>query len=704
MRHLDFYYALRRFIPRRLQIALRQGIARRIRKRCSETWPVDPAAGRMPPNWPGWPDGKKFALVLTHDVEGPGGLRKCLRLAELEEKAGFRSSVNFIPAARYQVPDALREELIRRGFEVGVHGLLHDGRDFQSRPVFEKRAPRMNEFIHAWGAAGFRAPSMRSNLDWIRDLDVEYDTSTFDTDPFEPVPQGVHTIFPFRIERDHGRPGYIEMPYTLPQDLTLFVLLGENHIETWKRKLAWIAECGGMALLDSHPDYMDFEGTQGIDEYPAARYAEFLDYVKREYAGRYWHALPRDVARYCAARPAAIRCGRPRHVCMMAYAFYQSDNRIIRYAETLARRGDSVDVIALRREGQPDKEVLNDVRVFCIQERKRDEKGRLSYLFRLVRFFFRSARFIARRHAQRPYQLVHVHSVPDFEIFAAWRPKLGGARLILDIHDLVPEFYSSKFGVNRNSLAFRALLRIERLSAAFADHVIIANHIWQKKLVGRSVAPEHCSVVLNYADPAVFYPRPRTRTDGRFLVVYPGGMQWHQGLDIVIRGFARAAAEWPAAELHFYGEGSEQLRLRALVKELGLEDRVRFLGVRLFQDIPGIVAQADLGIVAKRADSFGNEAYSTKILEYFSQGVPVIVSRTAIDQHYFPEDVVRFFTSGSVDELADAILELARDPELRARFAAAGRAYVARNNWDIHKKEYLDLVDNLIAGTRESKT
>lgn len=602
-------------------------------------WPILESAGRPPEGWAGWPDGKRFAFVVTHDVEGSLGLKQCRDLMALEEQHGVCSSFNFIPAARYDVPADLREEMASRGFEVGIHGLRHDGRDFASRQVFAERAPKINECIKAWGAEGFRAPSMICNLDWIRDLDVAYDSSTFDTDPFEPNPEGVGTIFPFRIVRGDGRPDIIELPYTMSQDFTLFVTLGERSIDIWKQKLAWIVAHGGLAMIDVHPDYMRFDGEPcGPEEYPASRYAELLDHLKKTYAGQYWNALPRDVARHCRANLDGLRRGRPKRVCMMAYAFYDTDNRIIRYAETLLRRGDAVDVIALRREGQPSCETINNVRVFRIQKRRRDETGPLSYLVRLLRFLVRSERFLSRRHAERPYDLIHVHSVPDFEIFAAWRAKKAGAKLILDIHDLVPEFYASKFRTDHRSAFFHLLLRIERASTAFADHVIIANHIWQKKLVERSVPPQKCSTVLNFVDPAVFYPHPRTRRDDRFVLVYPGGLHWHQGLDIAIRAFARAAGEISDAEFHIYGEGSEEERLRALVRELGLENRVRFMGMVPYRDIAQVIADADVGIVAKRADSFGNEAYSTKILEYFSQGVPVLTSRTAIDSYYFPED------------------------------------------------------------------
>ena len=139
---------------------------------------------------------------------------------------------------------------------------------------------------------------MYHNLEWIHDLDIDYDSSTFDTDPFEPQPDGVGTIFPFRMNGTHPQPGYIELPYTLPQDFLLFIVLKHKNIEVWKKKLDWIAEKGGMANVIVHPDYMNFGGTDlSFEEYPAEYFKELLDYVKSRYEGKYWHALPKDVAK-----------------------------------------------------------------------------------------------------------------------------------------------------------------------------------------------------------------------------------------------------------------------------------------------------------------------------------------------------------------------------------------------------------------------
>ncbi len=270
-------------------------------------WPIDEKAGRPPDGWRGWPDGKKFALVLMHDVDTAEGHEKCLELAQVDEKMGFRSSFNFVPE-RYNVSSEVRRILVEKGFEVGVHGLKHDGKLFSSRKKFQEQAVRINHYLKEWQSVGFVSPSMHRNLDWVHDLNVEYDASTFDTDPFEPQPEGMSTIFPFWESGDHGQKGYVELPYTLSQDHTLFVIMGEKGIDLWKQKLDWIVKNGGMALLITHPDYMSFNGKKpASDEYPAEYYKDFLEYIKTTYKDQYWNVLPKEVACFWRDRQSQKR-------------------------------------------------------------------------------------------------------------------------------------------------------------------------------------------------------------------------------------------------------------------------------------------------------------------------------------------------------------------------------------------------------------
>jgi hypothetical protein len=230
------YYTFKFLVPRWLQIQLRRYYVSRKRSLHADIWPIDPNAAKPLGIWghdagiwghdaaslgiwghdaascphiPNWPDGKKFALVLTHDVETAEDLDKCYQLAELEERLGFRSSFNFV-AGDYTVPATLRQHLTDRGFEIGVHGLHHDNNPFRSESVFRKQSVAINRTLKEWGAVGFRSPSMYHDLEMLHHLDIEYDASTFDTDPFEPQPDGMSTIFPFWVPDRDRQTGYEE--------------------------------------------------------------------------------------------------------------------------------------------------------------------------------------------------------------------------------------------------------------------------------------------------------------------------------------------------------------------------------------------------------------------------------------------------------------------------------------------------------------
>jgi glycosyltransferase involved in cell wall biosynthesis len=401
-----------------------------------------------------------------------------------------------------------------------------------------------------------------------------------------------------------------------------------------------------------------------------------------------------------SSTPILVNNGRPqRRVCMVAYAFYESDTRIMQYATALVQRGDVVDVIALRRdESLPLFQVVQGVNVYRIQTRVVNEKGLFSYSSRILKFLFKAGLFLWRRGDQNNYDLVHVHNVPDLLVFAAVVPKLKKIPVILDIHDLLPEFYASKFKVKNTSLVFKLMTWVEKRSAAFSDHVIVANHIWRDRYATRSSQAEKCSVVRNRPDLEIFTRRAgRDRvSDGRFLMVYPGSLNGHQGLDIAIRAFARIEKQMPDAEFHIYGEGPAKPGLMALAQELN-QQRVFFHDFLPSVEIAQVMAKADLAIEPKRTNSaFSNEALSTKILEFMSLGVPVIACRTRIHYYYYDDSIIQYYENDDDAQLAQQIVRLRQDPYRRAALVENAKRYVKANTWNACKHEYLELVDACI--------
>lgn len=235
---------------------------------------------------PFWPDRKRFAFVLTHDVEGEKGLQFVEQLADLEEGLGFRSSFNIVPRG-YKVPAELLQTLRDRGFEIGIHGLKHDGKLFNSRQKFLSQAALINGYLRVHNSTGFRAPLMHRQPEWMQALEVEYDLSFFDTDPYEPLPGGTMSIWPFFLGH------FVELPYTLVQDSTLMQVLEQVSPRIWLEKIDFLARYYGMALVNSHPDYLREKNYFTI-------YVEFLKRVRDR--DDFWHALPGEVAAWWRAR------------------------------------------------------------------------------------------------------------------------------------------------------------------------------------------------------------------------------------------------------------------------------------------------------------------------------------------------------------------------------------------------------------------
>ncbi len=295
------YYVAKPLIPRSVQLSLRRARIRMLRDRYEQTWPIYTPAAHGLASGARWPGGKQFALILTHDVEGEAGRDRCRQLLQIEKDLGFRSAFYFVPE-RYSTSPELIEYITRQGFEVGVHGLYHDGKLYNNTAVFQQRVLAINDYLRDWNVGGFSSPCAHHNLEWTSDLNIRYAITTYDTDPFEPQGGGIGTVFPFRVHNCQTSRDYIEIPYTLAQDFALYVLMKEKTIDIWKRKLDWIAQCGGMVHLKTHPDYMSFETeTAGIEEYPLSYYENFLRYVRQTYSDQYWHACPNELADFCFA-------------------------------------------------------------------------------------------------------------------------------------------------------------------------------------------------------------------------------------------------------------------------------------------------------------------------------------------------------------------------------------------------------------------
>lgn len=721
------YYQIKPFVPWSVRMGIRRWFALRKRGRVRDVWPIRPGSEVAPKGWTGWPDGKKFAFVLTHDIEGQRGLDRCLQLMRLEKDLGFRSSFNFIPEGEYSTPLELRDALSGNGFEVGIHDLRHDGKLYRSRAEFVESAKKINAYVKEWKVEGFRSGFMHHNLDWIQDLDVRYDASTFDTDPFEPQPDAAGTIFPFIVKGTNGRRGYVELPYTLPQDSSMFLLFRERNIDIWKKKLDWVALHGGMVLVNTHPDYMDFTGSgSSPSEFPVSLYADLLRYVEQKYRGRYWHTLPRELARFwsdsglergvtgsSSARSSGLPGSKPgganprlagKKAAVVLYSDYPGDARPRREAEALVEAGMEVDMICLREEpAEAKSEVINGVRVRRIPLRRR-RSGKAVYFFQYTVFLAACAAILAWRSLRRRYHLVHCHNMPDVLAFSGLVPKMLGAKIVLDLHDPMPELLVSIFHADKRLYLLSLLKSLERRSIAFSDLVLTPNIAFRDLFASRSCPASKIVIVMNSPESGLFDPglyggaRPRAKESSKgFSLMYHGLLVERHGLHLAIAGVKELTAKIPGLEFHIYGGRTPYMtEMEAEILRLGLTDVVRYHGPKSQRTIAESIMGVDLGVIPNLRTPFTEINMPTRIFEYLAMDCPVLAPRTKGIMDYFNERELVFFDPDKPGDLTEKILWAYSHPaELREMLLRAKVKY-RNHRWESEKARFLEAVGRTI--------
>jgi len=391
---------------------------------------------------------------------------------------------------------------------------------------------------------------------------------------------------------------------------------------------------------------------------------------------------------------------RRRH-CMVVHAYYPlGETRVEREAQALLAHGIEVDVICLRVPGQPALAIVDGVQVHRLPARRYGGSGPLVQWFEYMVCLVLAFIYLTKWHLRRRYDVVQVHNLPDFLVFAALVPKLTGARIILDLHDLMPEFYAERFRQSLDSLAVRLIRWQEWLACRFADHIITVTEPWRQVLIGRGQPADKITVVMNVADDRIFHREAAAdihQDDGHFRLIYHGVMGRRHGLDLALRAIAQVRQTVPGIHLTLHGDGEYRQALANLADELGLQDHVEFSTYFVATaELPKLLGKADLGIVPYRDDIFTGGILPTKLMEYAAMGIPAIAARTPAIAAYFDESAVQFFTPGDVDELARCILTLYHDRRRTADLARNIAKFNERYNWPEQQAVYLQLVNRLI--------
>ncbi|HKI44987.1 MAG TPA: glycosyltransferase family 4 protein [Balneolales bacterium] len=391
-------------------------------------------------------------------------------------------------------------------------------------------------------------------------------------------------------------------------------------------------------------------------------------------------------------------------VVSVAFSRFPREVRTRREVAALVEAGMVVDNICLQGEEDLAKEVGKDGSIIYRIKLERKRGTRLRYM--LEYWYFVSAAFfcLSWLHLRHRYRVVLVHNMPDILVFSALLPRLLGARVILDLHDPMPEIYMTKYGLSESSLVIRFLKVLERLSIEFAHMVITPNKAFRELFIARGCPPEKIHVVMNSPQEELFR-RSGVAEGGQikanrksFELMYSGYIVEHNGLDVAVRAISLVRHEIPGIKFRIYGSGNFLEKVAADIEGLGLRDIVTCHGFVTLEEISRAIDNADLGIVPNRRTPFTELNFPQRILEYLCKGKPVIAPRTMGVVDYFDEDTLCYFEPGNHEDLARRILDLWKDPSLGQTLVRRGASVYRGIRWEIQKALLIRLVEGLQTG------
>ena len=378
---------------------------------------------------------------------------------------------------------------------------------------------------------------------------------------------------------------------------------------------------------------------------------------------------------------------------MVVHGPFPTDTRVSRAVGVAVAEGWEVDVVAMRQPGQSVVERVDGARVIRLPIAHRWGAGALQTVREYLGFTLLATVRLARLTRRQRYDAVHVNNPPDFLVVSAVLPKLLGAKLIFDVHDLSPDMFAMRFGGRRGSqLSDRILRLLERSAARLADEVVTVHEPYRRELASRGVPPEKITVVMNSVDDRLL-PPTGTQGEGGFRVVYQGTVTPPYGVHLLVEATAKIAADVPEMRLEIYGDGDALPEIRSLADTLGVADRVRFSGRFLPQRaVLERVQAASVGVIPNLPTPLNQFALSTKLFEFVALGIPVICADLPTIREHFSESELLFFRAGDADALTAALVEIRREPSAAAVRARAARLRYERYRWSVHARRYAEVL------------
>jgi glycosyltransferase involved in cell wall biosynthesis len=383
-------------------------------------------------------------------------------------------------------------------------------------------------------------------------------------------------------------------------------------------------------------------------------------------------------------------------ILMMAYTHYNTDPRVIREAEAAVHAGYEVDVLVLRRENEPEVECDRGVNVIHLNQRRYRGGGHFQYLCAYLEFFLRCAFKSAQLHLKKRYRVIHVNNMPDILVFSTLFAKAFGAKVILDIHDPMPDTFAWKFRGGHKGFLYRAMLFQERISAWYADAVVtVSDPVKFGILVEHGIAAESIHVVANFADDELFALRDKRPGNGPIKMVFHGTILERYGLRDLVLALAQVKRQ-EGLQVRIIGEGDFSSELKRLIEELKLGGFVTFEN-RLYPlvQIPDIIAQYDVGLAPLKLSPSTNYGLPSKVIEYLALGMPVVTIPNTAISYYLKDGDCLFYEPGNIEALATILNRIVDNPDTLKPYQARAREIRPRFLWSHERAKYVKLLSDL---------
>lgn len=372
---------------------------------------------------------------------------------------------------------------------------------------------------------------------------------------------------------------------------------------------------------------------------------------------------------------------------------------LYREAKELQRQGFEIDVINLRSSKRESIfRSFDGINIYGIQARPYAEKKAIIYFIKLLSFYLKTSIILTFSSVTKRYRLIHVTAPPDFMVFTTLVPRLLGAKIVLDIHDISPELFMEKLHILENTTIIKALKHIEKIATKFAHHVITVTDLWREKLISRSVPSNKCTVLLNVPDENLFKPFKDSQKPSNGLhLYYHGSLEEYFGVDTLLKAMPIIKQSIPHAKLFIYGGGRLKDSFLKSIEEMGDDDSIKIQDKVPFYELPSILGDADIGIVPTKNSNFSDDTISMKSLEYMALGIPIVISSTKAHRFYFDDAIVKFFEPENKVELARGVISLYDNKNERESLVKNAHSFMQLHGWQEHKKVYLNIVDRLMA-------